>query len=241
MDATLNPAVRPAISVRPATHEDPLAYLPFSAIREYRKRQAIYTYGEPSTGIYLVVEGKVKILRQAGRARVAVDVYRSDEFFGESALAGFAHRKEEAVAIEPTKLMSWSRQEIEDNAVSRPKLAIALLQLTVGRSLEFADRIESLSLESIERRLARTLVRFAGRFGDELDDGTVTMDAFTHDLLSQYVGTSREIVTRFMRQFQQEGYLHYSRRVIALRQRALIEWQTAPPAAALKRSATVAN
>jgi CRP-like cAMP-binding protein len=227
-------------TVRPATQEDPLAWLPFSTVGEYRKGQAIYTYGEPSTGIYLVVGGKVKILRQAGRARVVVDVYGSDEFFGESALAGRAHRMEEAVALERTNLMSWSREEIEDNAVARPKLAIALLQLMVRRSLEFADRIESFSVESIERRLARALVRFAGRFGNKLDEGTVTMDAFTHVLLSQYVGTSREIVTRFMRQFQQEGYLRYSRRIIALRPRALMEWQTVP-AAALKRAAALAN
>jgi CRP/FNR family cyclic AMP-dependent transcriptional regulator len=111
----------------------------------------------------------------------------------------------------------------------------------VSRSLEFVERIERFSVESIERRLARTLVRFAGRFGSEAGDGALTMDAFTHKVLSQYVGTSREIVTHYMSQFRREGYVQYSRKVIALRQRALIEWQTAPPTAALKQSAALAN
>jgi hypothetical protein len=61
-----------------------------------------------------------------------------------------------------------------------------------------------------------------------------TMRAFTYKVLSQYVGTSREIVTHYMSQFRRGGYVQYSRRVIALRQRALIEWQTAPPTAAFK-------
>jgi CRP/FNR family transcriptional regulator, cyclic AMP receptor protein len=241
MHATLNPTVLPAVSVKPSTLEDPLDYIPCSAISEYRKGEAIYTHGQSSNGIYLVVKGKVKILRQTSRAGVVVDVYGPNEFFGESALAGHAHRTEEAVALERTSFMSWSREEIEEEAALRPKLAIALLQLVVRRSLEFADRIVGFSVESIEQRLARTLVRFAGRFGSEAGDGTLTMDAFTHKLLSQYVGASRAIVTRFMSQFRREGYVQYSRKVIALRQRALIEWQTAPPTAVLKQSAASAN
>jgi CRP/FNR family cyclic AMP-dependent transcriptional regulator len=241
MHAALNPTVLPAVSVKPSTLEDPLAYLACSAISEYRKGEAIYTHGQSSTGIYLVVKGKVKILRQTSRAGVVVDVYGPDEFFGESALAGQAHRTEEAVALERTNLMSWSREEIEENLALRPKLATALLQLVVSRSLEFVERIERFSVESIERRLARTLVRFAWRFGGEAGDGALTMDAFTHKVLSQYVGTSREIVTHYMSQFRREGYVQYSRKVIALRQRALIEWQTAPPTAALKQSAALAN
>jgi CRP/FNR family transcriptional regulator, cyclic AMP receptor protein len=180
-------------------------------------------------------------LRHAGRAGVMVDIYRSDEFFGESALAGQTHRMEEAVALERSELMSWSREEIEENAALRPKLGIALLQLIVRRSVDFSSRIESFSTDSVQRRLARTLVRFARRFGNEAADGSVIMDAFTHGLLSQYVGTSREIVTHYMNEFRREGYLQYSRGFIALRPHALREWQTAPLAAVLRRPAAVTN
>jgi hypothetical protein len=38
------------------------------------------------------------------------------------------------------------------------------------------------------------------------------MIPFTHELLSQYVGTSREIVTHYMNQFRRQGYLRYSRK-----------------------------
>ena len=233
MRAALNPTVPPTVSVGQATLKDPLAYLPCSTIKEYRRGSAIYFHGEPSGRIYLVVDGRVKILRYAGRAGVVADVYRSDEFFGESALTGCAHRTEEAVALERTNLMSWSREEIEEIAMLRPRFGLALLQVMVRRSVEFADRIESFSVESVERRLARTLIRFATRFGNETGDGTVEMDAFTHELLSQYVGTSREIVTHYMGQFRRDGYLKYSRGGICLQHRALIEWQMAQPTATL--------
>jgi CRP-like cAMP-binding protein len=50
------------------------------------------------------------------------------------------------------------------------------------------------------------------------------MAPLTHELLAQYVGTSREIVTHYMNQFRKEGYLQYSRRGIVLDRHALGEW-----------------
>jgi CRP-like cAMP-binding protein len=55
-------------------------------------------------------------------------------------------------------------------------------------------------------------------------DGSVKMAAFTHELLSQYVGTSREIVTHYMNQFRRMGYLQYSRRGIVLHRAAFEQW-----------------
>jgi CRP/FNR family cyclic AMP-dependent transcriptional regulator len=213
--------------------EDPLAHLPCSTILEYRKGQTIYGHEQPSTSIYLVIDGKVKICRLADDGRqVVVDIYQPDEFFGESAFVEQSQRSEMAVALENTKLMIWTTTEIEDIATRRPKLAIALLQLLVQRSMDFGVRIESFSVDNIARRLARALIRFSERLGQPTDDGSVQMIPFTHELLSQYVGTSREIVTHYMNQFRRQGYLRYSRKGILLRRDAMKEWLRQEPAAA---------
>ena len=66
--------------------EDPLAHLPCSSILEYRRGQVIYDQQQPSTAIYLVIDGKIKISRLADDGhQVVVDIYQPDEFFGESA------------------------------------------------------------------------------------------------------------------------------------------------------------
>jgi len=211
---------------------DPLAYLPCSPITDYNGGEAIYTDNQDATRIFLIVDGKVKISRHARGTEVVVDVYQSDEFFGESALAGLPRRMETAVTLEQTRVMSWSSDEIEENVILRPRLAVALLQLIVRRSVDLGNRIESFSVESIARRLTRTLMLFAERFGLEGEDGSVKIAAFTHELLSQYVGTSREIITHYMSKFRREGYLQYSREGISLYPRALTEWQTSPQTAA---------
>jgi CRP/FNR family cyclic AMP-dependent transcriptional regulator len=202
--------------------EDPLAYLPCSALRSYTKGQTIYNLDQPSTSLCLIIEGRVKLSRPTGRERqVVVDVYQPDDFFGESSLLGEAHGPEIAVALENTKLMTWTTAEIQEIAGRRPKLTIALLQLMVQRSADFVTRIESLSADDMSHRLARALVRFAGSPGE---DGTTPLIPFTHALLSQYVGTSREIVTHHMNRFRRNGYLSYSRKGILLRGDALHKW-----------------
>jgi len=90
--------------------------------------------------------------------------------------------------------------------------------------MDFGSRIESFSVDNIARRLARSLLRFAERLGAQGQDGTVSMPPFTHELLAQYVGTSREIVTHYMSQFRREGLLRYSRAAIAINRPALIGW-----------------
>jgi len=75
--------------------EDPLAHLPCSSIVEYRKGQLIYNQDQPSTAIYLVIDGKVKVSRLADDGhQVVVDIYQQDEFFGESAFLNLTQRCE---------------------------------------------------------------------------------------------------------------------------------------------------
>lgn len=205
--------------------EDPLAHLPCSSIVEYRKGQLIYNQDQPSTSIYLVIDGKVKVSRLADDGhQVVVDIYQPDEFFGESAFLNLSHRSEQATALENTKLMAWSTAEIDDIIMRRPRLAVALLQILAQRTMDFTYRIESFSVDNISRRLARTLIRFSERLGTQEEDGSVRMVPFTHELLSQYVGTSREIVTHYMNQFRRQGYLRYSRKGIVLYRDAMKDW-----------------
>ena len=217
-------ATSPTVA-QPKPLEDPLAHLPCSSIVEYRKGQVIYNQDQPSTNIHLIIEGKIKVSRLADDGhQVVVDIYQPDEFFGESAFLNLPHRCEQATALENTKLMTWTTTEIEDIIMRRPKLAVALLQILVQRTIEFTHRIESFSVDNIARRLARSLIRFSERLGSQAEDGSVRMVPFTHELLSQYVGTSREIVTHYMNQFRRQGYLKYSRKEVVLYRDAFKEY-----------------
>jgi CRP/FNR family cyclic AMP-dependent transcriptional regulator len=205
--------------------EDPLAYLTRAATRDYQKGQAIYGCEQPPTGIYLIIDGKVKVDRrtEAGR-HVILDIYQTDEFFGESGLVWPDPPAEYAVALESTKLMMWTLADIEEIVTRRPKLALALMQLLIQRNMDFGSRIESFSVDPVDRRLARCLIRFSERLGIRAAEGLVEMMPLTHELLAQYVGTSREIISHFMNVFRRREYVHYSRKSIRLNPDRLQEW-----------------
>src|SRR5262245_58583805 len=99
------------------------------------------------------------------------------------------------------------------------------LRADVGRrTTEFIQRIESFSTDTIDRRLARCLIRLSERMVAPQDDGSVRMPHFTHERLSEDVGTSREIVSHHMNQFRRQGYLEYSRKGTVLYRDALHRW-----------------
>ena len=209
--------------------EDILAYLPASTLTEYKPRQVIYGAANVSTSVYLVVTGKVGISRIADTGgEVLLEIIRPDEIFGESAFYDAPCLSERATAIEKSRLMAWPVSDMEDLVTKRPRLAVALLQLVARRNAEFAHRIESFSLENVERRLARSLVRFSERLGVPEEDGSISMLPLTHEMLSQYVGTSRELVTQHMNAFRRKGFLSYSRRGIRINPLASQAWLDDP-------------
>ena len=197
--------------------EDVLAHLPLASTTEFSQGQMIYGPDHLSKSLYLVITGKVLISQIAeGGSEVLLEIVRPDELFGESAFLDLPHRSEQATTLEKSTVMIWAISDMESLVMKRPRLAVALLQVVAQRNAEFSRRIESLALDTIERRLARSLIRFSERLGQPEQDGSVKLMPLTHELLSRYVGTSREIVTQYMNKFRKQGYVSYSRHGIVL-------------------------
>ncbi len=202
--------------------EDALAYLPCSKVVECSRGGVYYGLENPSANLYLIIAGRVAVQRIAADGRkVLVDIYKTDELFGESALIGMCDTHEQATALEDAKVMIWARDQVEELVVRQPRLGIALLQWLTQRSIELTHRIESFSSEQIDQRLARSLIHLSQRFGQALEDGSIRMMPITHELLSRYVATSRELVTQRMNEFRRLGYVRYSRKEIVLYPEAL--------------------
>jgi len=204
--------------------EDALMYLPRKAVTSFRKGQLIFDEHQPSTGLHLVVQGRVKVtIPIDDGTETVVDIFSTDDFFGESSLLGSAQYSERAVALDNVSLMSWTSREIEEQAERQPKLGIALLQMLVKRGLDYQARLQSFALDKTPERVIRALLRFADRLGGRTEDGSINIPPLTHQVISEYVGTSREIITFQMNQLRQKGFLRYSRKGIQVYSDALKE------------------
>ena len=205
--------------------EDLSAYLPKSAIMEYRKGQPVYAAEQSVDRLYLVVEGRIIVSRVVGGDKqVVVAICQPHEIFGEPALVHCFSRSEQAVALENSKVMSWAASQIMESATSQSRLGIVLLQVLAQRESEFTWRMESLAVDTIHRRVARSLIRLSERIGTGQEDGSTRIAPLTHKMLSQYVGSTREIVTHHMTEFRKMGYLTYSRHGIVIYRDALLAW-----------------
>jgi len=195
--------------------EDALMYLPRKGVTDYRKGQIIFDERQPSMNLHLVVQGRVKVaIPIDDGSETVVDIFAADDFFGESSLLGAALHSERAVALDTVSLMSWTHTEIEEQVERQPRLGIALLQILVKRGLDYEERLQSFALDKTPERVVRSLLRFADRLGSRTEDGSVKVPPLTHQVISEYVGTSREIVTFQMNHLRQQGYLRYSRKGI---------------------------
>src|SRR5215469_14494412 len=120
--------------------------------------------------------------------------------------------------------MSWTASDIVDSVTRQTRLGIGLLQALARRESELTWRMQSLAIDTIHLRVARSLIRLSGRIGKVREDGSVHLPPLTHKMLSQFVGSTREIVTHHMTEFRKLGYLNYSRAGIIIYRDALMEW-----------------
>jgi CRP/FNR family cyclic AMP-dependent transcriptional regulator len=218
--------------------EDALIYLPRKSVTDYRRGQIIYMENQPSRELYLVVKGRVKVAIPLDTGeQTLIDVFSTDDFFAESALLGAARHTERALAMDNVSLMSWTTEDIDAQVEREPRLGIALLQMLVKRALDYEDRLQNFALDKTPERVVRAVLRFADRTGTRAEDGSLDVPPLTHQLISEYVGTSREIVTFHMNQLRQRGLLNYSRRGMrvfpqALREELGTRTRPAPPPSA---------
>lgn len=189
-------------------HHDPLDHLTCVHSVQIRKGQPIYEPG--SVYIYAINTGRVKVV--IGETVTAI--YGENDLINLGALAG--NCSETAIALDDCKAWQWLAAHVIHKAETNPDLAIGLMQLAAQREAEASERVRVLATYSIRERLAIALLHFVAKFG--LADGeTRVLPPMTHELLGQYVGTSRERVTHHMNEFRRQGRIRFSRKGILLR------------------------
>ncbi len=200
-----------------------LVYLPPGDVVQCPRRQVIYDEKQPAVGLYLIVTGSVQVSTTLeGGVHTVVGLYSADDFFGEASLLGGSARRK-AIALEHSSLMYWSATEIEEQMKRQPKLGMALIQMLVVRCLDFEDRLQSLVLDNTLQRVERALLRLADQSSQCRSGDPVRIPKITHQLLSEYVGASREIVTVHMNRLRRRGLVRYSCRAMEIFADALKE------------------
>ncbi|MEX2011271.1 MAG: cyclic nucleotide-binding domain-containing protein [Chloroflexota bacterium] len=96
---------------------------------EFPARQTIVRQGEIGTGFFIVVEGRVKVVRDA---RTLATLGPGD-FFGELSVLDGQPRIAQVVAEEPTRCLALASWDFEKVLLEQPALSLAILRGLAAR------------------------------------------------------------------------------------------------------------
>src|SRR5688572_5699370 len=120
----------------------------------YRTGDFVFTHGEAGDGLYLILEGAVRISRSvSGIGEEALAVLRPGQYFGEMSIVDDdMPRSADAIAHESTRLLKLPKDDLRDLMFVDRELAYELLWRFVrtlsGRLRESNDRLLMLTVSS---------------------------------------------------------------------------------------------
>lgn len=100
--------------------------------REYRQDEMIFREGEPGVGMYIIVTGKVNILIEPGKKKLAE--LAEGEFFGELALLDESPRSATALAVLPSTILGFFQPDLFGLIERNPQLGVKIV-LRLARSI----------------------------------------------------------------------------------------------------------
>ena len=187
--------------------------------KSYPRHSVILFEDDPGDALYVVASGQVKVVLIGDDGReVILSVLGEGEFFGEMALLDDEPRSAHVIAMEDSDLLVLRREDFESLLAQSPQIALALLRELTRRLRRADEKVGALVLLDVTGRVARLLLELADDSG-----GDRITRRLTHHTIAQMVGSSRETVSRTMRDFVSRGRIAVSRREIRILDRASLE------------------
>jgi CRP/FNR family transcriptional regulator, cyclic AMP receptor protein len=180
-------------------------------VEEFRKKQAIFSQGQPADSVMYVQKGSVKltVVNESGKEAV-VAIFGSGDFFGEGGMAGQPLRMGTATAIVPTTVLIIEKDEMSRVLHAEHELSDRFITYMIARNIRVeADLIDQL-FNSTEKRLARTLLLLA-RYGGEEPERV--LQKVSQETLAEMIGTTRSRVNMFMTKFRKLGFIEYNGKI----------------------------
>ena len=168
--------------------------------RTLRRHQRLFRAGAPVTGLHLVVEGHLRIVRGSGRA-VVVHHEGPGGTLGETALFGELPYPATAIASEPSTCRLLPRSRVRQLLADSPDAAGFFLGRLARRLPGVIGRLDRLSHESVAERLARHVAMRAGGTDRVFSLG------MTQAELAEELGTVREVLVRELRRLVERGVI----------------------------------
>jgi CRP/FNR family transcriptional regulator len=184
------------------------------AVRRVRRGATIFHEGAPAAGLWIVLAGRIKVVRLAARGREQVlHVESAGATLAEVPVFDGGGYVASAVAAEDAEVLFVPRPLVLDLCRRRPQVALAVIQVLARRVRRFAALIEDLGRRDVTARLARLLLAEAAAGAADVDLGG------TREEVAARLGTVRELVSRSLARLRALDIVEVRGRRVTVRDR----------------------
>lgn len=176
--------------------------------RKLSAGEVLFSAGDPGTGLYIIVAGTVRAVREStdGREQV-IHVEHAGTTFAEVPVFDDGPFPSTVIADEPSQLLFIDKYDMRHISMEYPQIALSALALLAKRLRRCTELVESLSLHPVTERLATWLIEQSKIKGQPSAEGIYLNLTLTNQQIAARIGTVREIVSRVFNQLQQESLI----------------------------------
>ncbi len=180
-------------------------------------KQFVFLEDDPATHAYLVIEGRIKLTQVSlDGQQVMLGYLGAGREFGVIALLDNATYPVSAQTVGESHLLVWDRLTLNDLADEIPMIARNALRIMARQIQYFQKRIQELSTQRVERRVARTLLRLAQQVGRKVEQGVLIDLPLTRQDLAELSGTTLFTVSRIIKGWETQGLVISQRERITI-------------------------
>lgn len=182
-------------------------------VKHYRKGDYIFYEGDKEPGIFFVIDGIVKLIKETSEGKTFIlQLITKGESFGWLVMKGSKPSSTySAQALVDTTVLYISNNDFLKLLLMYPALAVRITCDATKRILEAYDRLKSLAVEKVEGRIANLLLELADKIGDP-DKDKITINApITRQDIAEMAGTTVETAIRIISRWKKEGILDTER------------------------------
>ena len=180
-------------------------------ISMWPRGRVFYRPEETSEVLFILKEGRVQLYRISPEGKkLVITTLGAHTLFGEMALLGTKMHNTFAEAVEDCLICVMSRTDLERLILSKPQVALRILDITGKRLREAEERLENMAFKGIPARLASILLRLAD------EQASDSISGLTHQDLAESVGTYRETATQVLNDLKSEGLIEIGRKRITI-------------------------
>ncbi|GAB4553170.1 MAG: Crp/Fnr family transcriptional regulator [Anaerolineae bacterium] len=189
-----------------------------SRIRALSSGEVLFHQGDPASTYYLLQSGAIRLVQHTADGKdVTIATFGADDLIGLLVALNGDPYPATAEVLSDSVVIAFGSSAIWDAMNQHAPLAVRVLRLMGSRLHEAHDRIRELSVERVQQRIARSLVRLASKVGVKQPDGSIYLDLrLSRQDLAQMNGTTLETVSRTLTGWQKAGIVDSGREHITI-------------------------